>query len=269
MPPSRLPDDPELRAALFADARLAPILSDPERYRAQVLLAEVVEAAPPPDAGGDGNYVVGGGAITFSGFSGLNHVRSVRTFSAPFGFRGVGSAASACCYHYVALSTEPVDAANAWSGGPGVVRFIYHCGKIFIYGQSATVDSDCTLTTSPNDVEVRVLDSELTFSVGDTCELSLADGIGASGPLYVFFGGGSYGEPALWHAASVCPGAYAPTAAPSFAPTPGPTTKRFGTGLGIPVAFKICAVHGFRLEFAVEEGVGTTVRIHCRAQTED
>ena len=54
MPPSRLPDDPELRAALFADARLAPILSDPERYRAQVLLAEVVEAAPPPDAGGDG-----------------------------------------------------------------------------------------------------------------------------------------------------------------------------------------------------------------------
>ena len=54
MPPSRLPDDPELRAALFADARLAPILSDPERYRAQVLLAEVVEAGPPPDAGGDG-----------------------------------------------------------------------------------------------------------------------------------------------------------------------------------------------------------------------
>ena len=48
MPPSRLPDDPELRAALFADARLAPILSDPERYRAQVLLAEVVEAGPPP-----------------------------------------------------------------------------------------------------------------------------------------------------------------------------------------------------------------------------
>ena len=54
MPPSRLPDDPELRAALFADARLAPILSDPERYRAQVLLAEVVEAGPPtPAAGGD------------------------------------------------------------------------------------------------------------------------------------------------------------------------------------------------------------------------
>lgn len=51
--------------------------------------------------------------------------------------------------------------------------------------------------------------------------------------------------------------------------TPGPTTKRFGTGLGIPVAFKICAVHGFRLEFVVEAGVGTTVRIHCRAQTED
>ena len=45
--------------------------------------------------------------------------------------------------------------------------------------------------------------------------------------------------------------------------TPGPSSKRFGTGLGIPIAFKICAVHNFRLEFDVEEGVGTKVHLYC------
>ena len=39
--------------------------------------------------------------------------------------------------------------------------------------------------------------------------------------------------------------------------TPGPTTKRFGTGLGIPIAYKICSVHGYRLEFEIEPGRGT------------
>ena len=38
---------------------------------------------------------------------------------------------------------------------------------------------------------------------------------------------------------------------------PGPSTKRFGTGLGIPIAFKICSTHGFRLDFVVHEGRGT------------
>lgn len=42
---------------------------------------------------------------------------------------------------------------------------------------------------------------------------------------------------------------------------PGPTTKRFGTGLGIPVAFKVCKAHGWTLEFAVLEQRGTRVTL--------
>jgi len=42
---------------------------------------------------------------------------------------------------------------------------------------------------------------------------------------------------------------------------PGPSTKRFGTGLGIPIAFKICQSHGWSLSFDVEQGQGTLVRI--------
>lgn len=42
---------------------------------------------------------------------------------------------------------------------------------------------------------------------------------------------------------------------------PGPTTKRFGTGLGIPIAFKICQQHGWKLEFDVRQGQGTTAII--------
>lgn len=43
--------------------------------------------------------------------------------------------------------------------------------------------------------------------------------------------------------------------------TPGPSTKRFGTGLGIPIAFKICSTHGFKLEFSITEGESTDVVI--------
>ena len=42
---------------------------------------------------------------------------------------------------------------------------------------------------------------------------------------------------------------------------PGPTTKRFGTGLGIPIAFKICQQHGWKLEFDVRKDKGTTAMI--------
>lgn len=42
---------------------------------------------------------------------------------------------------------------------------------------------------------------------------------------------------------------------------PGLSTKRFGTGLGIPVAFKICQSHGWDLEFNVRSGQGTDVKI--------
>ncbi len=38
---------------------------------------------------------------------------------------------------------------------------------------------------------------------------------------------------------------------------PGPSTKRFGTGLGIPIAFKICQKHGWNLTFNTELKQGT------------
>ncbi len=40
---------------------------------------------------------------------------------------------------------------------------------------------------------------------------------------------------------------------------PGPSTKRFGTGLGIPVAFKVCKAHGWTLDFESVDDVGTRV----------
>src|SRR3972149_4434580 len=40
--------------------------------------------------------------------------------------------------------------------------------------------------------------------------------------------------------------------------SPGPSTKRFGTGLGIPIAYKICQQHGWKLTFAAGGGEGTT-----------
>lgn len=40
---------------------------------------------------------------------------------------------------------------------------------------------------------------------------------------------------------------------------PGPSTKRYGTGLGIPIAFKICQKHGWNLMFNVIEEQGTEV----------
>ncbi len=42
---------------------------------------------------------------------------------------------------------------------------------------------------------------------------------------------------------------------------PGPTTKRFGTGLGIPIAFKICQAHGWTLDFHSHNSGGTEVVI--------
>ena len=40
---------------------------------------------------------------------------------------------------------------------------------------------------------------------------------------------------------------------------PGPSTKRFGTGLGIPIAFKICQSHGWTLSFEAPAGGGARV----------
>jgi len=43
--------------------------------------------------------------------------------------------------------------------------------------------------------------------------------------------------------------------------TPGPSTKRFGTGLGIPFAFKIVQAHGGSLTFEKANSGGTRVRL--------
>ena len=40
---------------------------------------------------------------------------------------------------------------------------------------------------------------------------------------------------------------------------PGPSTKRFGTGLGIPFAFKVCQVHEAQLRFERPADGGTAV----------
>lgn len=52
---------------------------------------------------------------------------------------------------------------------------------------------------------------------------------------------------------------------------PGPSTKRFGTGLGIPVAFKVCRAHGWSLGFEVVDGAGTlvTIRVPRRPAQEE
>jgi signal transduction histidine kinase len=51
--------------------------------------------------------------------------------------------------------------------------------------------------------------------------------------------------------------------------TPGLSTKRFGTGLGIPIAYKICSTHGFDLAFSIREGQGTDVIITAPSAAED
>ena len=49
-----------------------------------------------------------------------------------------------------------------------------------------------------------------------------------------------------------------------FKPTPGrlepgPSTKRYGTGLGIPIAFRICQTHGWNIQFSDVAGGGGEV----------
>lgn len=43
--------------------------------------------------------------------------------------------------------------------------------------------------------------------------------------------------------------------------SPGPSTKRFGTGLGIPFAFKVCEALSGTLSFKVRKGGGTVVEL--------
>jgi signal transduction histidine kinase len=50
-----------------------------------------------------------------------------------------------------------------------------------------------------------------------------------------------------------------------FTPDPSamsaPTTKRFGTGLGIPFAFKVCDALGGSLQYNIRPGGGTAITI--------
>jgi signal transduction histidine kinase len=50
-----------------------------------------------------------------------------------------------------------------------------------------------------------------------------------------------------------------------FTPDPSaisaPTTKRFGTGIGIPFAFKVCDALGGSLQFSSNTNVGTIITI--------
>jgi signal transduction histidine kinase len=48
--------------------------------------------------------------------------------------------------------------------------------------------------------------------------------------------------------------------------TPGPTTKRMGTGLGIPFATKVCELHGGRIEFLRPAGGGTVVVVELPSE---
>jgi len=43
---------------------------------------------------------------------------------------------------------------------------------------------------------------------------------------------------------------------------PGPSTKRFGTGLGIPFAMKVCEVHGGHMTFVSHSPSGTRAELH-------
>ncbi len=45
------------------------------------------------------------------------------------------------------------------------------------------------------------------------------------------------------------------------AASPGPTTKRFGTGLGIPFAFKVCDALAGGITFNPREGGGTQIEM--------
>ncbi|MDX1607191.1 MAG: ATP-binding protein, partial [Candidatus Competibacterales bacterium] len=86
-----------------------------------------------------------------------------------------------------------------------------------------------------NAVEASPADGELAvglYPMGDSVELWLED----RGPGLPF-----HPEPGGLH--------------------PGPTTKRFGTGLGIPFAFKVVQVHGGSLTFDPRPGGGTRVRL--------
>jgi nitrogen fixation/metabolism regulation signal transduction histidine kinase len=51
--------------------------------------------------------------------------------------------------------------------------------------------------------------------------------------------------------------------------SPGPSTKSFGTGLGIPFAMKVCDAHGGKIEFQSSNPHGTEVRLILPKQIQE
>jgi signal transduction histidine kinase len=51
--------------------------------------------------------------------------------------------------------------------------------------------------------------------------------------------------------------------------SPGPSTKRYGTGLGIPFAFKVCTAHGGTLSYEPAAGGGTRTRLSLPAEVKE
>lgn len=58
----------------------------------------------------------------------------------------------------------------------------------------------------------------------------------------------------------------------TFGLEPGPTTKKFGTGLGIPFVYKVCQLHNWELKFEKmhedEQGTSVTIMLNHQVSTE-
>ena len=125
------------------------------------------------DAGGDRNYVVADGAITFSGTS---HVRSVRSFATPLIIRATLDKGS-CSNHYIKLSTEPWDQGGSARYEPGVVTFMWNeFAHNRIYGQTDESETYCARERI-YEIEIIVDGSTVTFR----------DAAGACEELVVYF----------------------------------------------------------------------------------
>jgi hypothetical protein len=178
------------------------------------------------DAGGDRNYVVASGAITFSETS---HVRSVRSFATPLNIRAtVRRLYYSSHEYYIKLSTEPWQPAGiSGDSKPGVVTFGWDCRRRRIIGQTKISDSFYCAKERMYDIKIMVDGSMVTWSDADgACdELVLQDSIGSSERLYVYVGADTYYSAAAWHSVEICRSLM--TASPTASPSLGsPIPKR-------------------------------------------
>ena len=184
-------------------------------------------------AGGDGSYVVSGGALTFTGASAGAHVRWTDTVAAPLVVRASLHKSDFCSDHYVKVSTSP-SLSHVWPSTLGTVSFIWSCDTLQIIGQTTSVVTPCSEYPKDYDIVIGVSASTLTISTGGACEdLTLADSIGAASELYLYVGADSDGSAeAAWYSTEICEGAsstphstLAPTTSPTPAPSPAPTAS--------------------------------------------